>query len=144
MTAPNIPFQPIRSALYSAAELLQGFDRGEPQSFAHTKDFDIYRTFVMGGGANSDDLLTTMLQSLHDNSITQALRSRLHETRCVATMGGHDVARNDPSFERMALLSRELSHRGYIVASGGGPGAMKPRTLGHSSPKPRIQSSLER
>lgn len=126
----QLPFQPIRSALYTREELFEGFDRNSPASFGSTRDFSIYRAFISAGGANSGDYLTTLMQSLHDNSITQALRAFLEKKKCVATMGGHDMARTDAAYVQMAELARALTRAGFLVASGGGPGAMEATHLG--------------
>jgi predicted Rossmann-fold nucleotide-binding protein len=126
----NLPFQPIRGTLYKPSELLAGYDLGRADSYAEMVDFLIYRDFIARGGTASGDYFTCMLQSLHDNSMTQGLRLLLSKKKCVATMGGHDLPRNDPSYKQIADLSRILSQAGYLMASGGGPGAMEATHLG--------------
>ncbi len=130
MSQFSLEFQPIRSSLYTGNELLSGFDPNTSGSFAEMRDFLIYRDYIRKGGADSGDFLSTMLQSLHDTSITNARRAYLESQKCVAMMGGHDMARNDPAFAQIALLSRELTRHGFLVASGGGPGAMEASHLG--------------
>jgi predicted Rossmann-fold nucleotide-binding protein len=130
MAGFNLPFQPIRATLYNPSELLAGYDLGRPESFAETTDFLIYRDFIAKGGASSGDYLVNMLQSLHDNSMTQGLRLLLSDKKCVATMGGHDMSRNEPAYKQIADLSRILSQAGYLMASGGGPGAMEATHVG--------------
>jgi predicted Rossmann-fold nucleotide-binding protein len=130
MVGLNLPFQPIRPSLYKPSELLSGYDVSRPESFAETTDFLIYGNFIANGGVASGDYLTTMLQSLHDNSMTQGLRLLLSGKKCVATMGGHDMSRDDPAYKQIADLSRRLCQAGYIMASGGGPGAMEATHVG--------------
>jgi predicted Rossmann-fold nucleotide-binding protein len=130
MVGLNLPFQPIRANLYKSSELLSGYHGNRPESFAETADFLIYRNFIANGGAASGDYLTTMLQSLHDNSMTQGLRLFLLGQKCVATMGGHDMSRDDPAYKQIGDLSRKLCQAGYLMASGGGPGAMEATHLG--------------
>ena len=126
----QLPFQPIRSTLYTPDELFAGFDLNDPRTFSVTPDFLIYQSFVAGGGSNAGDYLTTLMQSLHDNSITQALRSALATKKRVATMGGHDMARTDAAYRQIAELARALTRAGFMVVSGGGPGAMEATHLG--------------
>jgi predicted Rossmann-fold nucleotide-binding protein len=130
MIGLNLPFQPIRAGLYKPSELLAGYDVDRPESFAETTDFLIYRNFIANGGASSGDYLTSLLQSLHDNSMTQGLRLFLSGKKCVAAMGGHDLARDEAAYQQVADLSRKLSQAGYLMASGGGPGAMEATHLG--------------
>lgn len=130
MTGFQLPFQPLRSALYSPDELLSGFDPLRPESFADTRDFQIYRNFVAEGEATTDNYLVSMMQSLHDNSITQALRGLLAGKRCVAIMGGHRLHRDEPLYGQIAVLARAFTRSGLLVASGGGPGAMEATHLG--------------
>ena len=47
MTA--LPFQPIRSGLYSPEELLQGFEDSNPSSLESTPDLRTYQLFVTEG-----------------------------------------------------------------------------------------------
>ena len=43
----------------------------------------------------------------------------------VAVMGGHGLERYDPEFARVARISRTLTRLGFLMVSGGGPGAME-------------------
>jgi predicted Rossmann-fold nucleotide-binding protein len=153
------PFNPHRRALYDHRELLAGFDAADPASFARTPDFEIYRHYLMTGGAEADDYFITMMQSLHDHAITQNIRRLLagpgrsaplgsvedsaaairiageasvDDKRCAAIMGGHKMSRSQPEYRRVAMLSRALTRAGFLVASGGGPGAMESTHLGAS------------
>lgn len=130
MPGLQLPYQPLRTGLYSPDELMSGFDPLRPESFAQTLDFKIYHSFVAEGGVASENYFASMMQALHDNSITQALRVLLAEKRCVAIMGGHKLQRSEPLYEQIAVLSRELTRTGLLVASGGGPGAMEATHLG--------------
>ncbi|WP_458098032.1 endonuclease/exonuclease/phosphatase family protein [Roseomonas sp. WA12] len=131
MSLADTPFTPFRGSLYTAEELSAGFDPARPASFAETLDFRTYRHFVMQGGAAPQDSLASMLQALHDNSISQALVAHLRgEQRVVAIMGGHKLPRDSAAYRRIALLSHALSRRGFLLASGGGPGAMEATHLG--------------
>jgi len=126
----QLPYQPMRPGLYTPDELLSGFDPLDPESFAETRDFQIFQSFVTDGRAATENFFAGMMQSLHDNSITQALRVLLAGRRCVAIMGAHQLHRDDPLYEQIAVLSRDFTRTGLLVASGGGPGAMEATHLG--------------
>lgn len=130
MPGLQLPYQPMRAVLYSPDELLSGFDPHRPESFADTRDFQIYSHFVREGGAEPGNYFMGLMQSLHDNAVTNALRDLLHGKQCVAIMGGHKLLRTDPLYETIAALSRGFTRHGFLVASGGGPGAMEASHLG--------------
>ena len=133
MQDTNLPFQPIRNSLYSSAELLAGFSFGEPRSLAETPDFQCYRYFVMNGRAVSQSPYASMMQALHDNSILRAMWKFLQATPrpVAAIMGGaSSVVRGDANFVNTARIAAKLSEAGFLVASGGGPGAMEATHLG--------------
>jgi predicted Rossmann-fold nucleotide-binding protein len=143
----QLPYQPLRAGLYSPDELLSGFDPLEPESFARTRDFQIYLSYVREGGAATENYFASMMQSLHDNSITQALRVLLAGKRCVAIMGGHKLQRDEPLYEQVASLSRAFTRSGLLVASGGGPGAMEATHLGAAlanSPDEALAAAIAR
>lgn len=48
----------------------------------------------------------------------------------MAIMGGHGLERRSDIYARIAHLSRQLTRKGYLMASGGGPGAMEATHLG--------------
>ena len=145
MQSFNLPFQPIRGTLYSERELFEGFDAADPSSFQRTRDFRIYRQFIKAGGASSPDGFATMMQSLHDNSITQALRAFLSGQRCVGIMGGHLVPRDADPYSRVARLARLFTRSSLMVATGGGPGVMEAAHLGarlRSAPDAALDAAL--
>ncbi|HYU35666.1 MAG TPA: hypothetical protein VEW48_26215 [Thermoanaerobaculia bacterium] len=147
MRGLQIPYQPLRTGLYTPDELLSGFDPLQPESFAQTRDFQIFRSYVMEGRAATENFFASMMQSLHDNSITQALGALLAGKRCVAIMGAHQLLRNEPLYEQIAVLSRDFTRSGLLVASGGGPGAMEATHLGAalaSSPDEALPAALAR
>lgn len=133
MDDANLPFQPIRGSLYSSAELLAGFRFDDPRSLADTPDFQSYRYFVKQGRAVSRSPYASMMQALHDNSILRAMWQFLDSTTrpVVAIMGGaSSVVRGDANFANTARIASKLSNAGFLVASGGGPGAMEATHLG--------------
>jgi predicted Rossmann-fold nucleotide-binding protein len=45
-------------------------------------------------------------------------------------MGGHALLRTDPMYKKVVLLSKRLTEEGFIMLSGGGPGAMEATHVG--------------
>lgn len=132
MAILEVPFQPLRSSLYTSMELLSGFAADRPASFADTVDFQSYRYFTANGGACPTDAYAGMMQALHDHSITRAITVFLHllDAPTVAIMGGHDEIRGSANYSAVVDIARALTRCGCLVASGGGPGAMEATHLG--------------
>lgn len=127
----KLPFQPIRFDLYSSAELAYGFDAGNPDSIAATMDFLTYQYFVKEGRQAPLDAYAGMMESLHDNAIFQAMFDFLADKpKKAAIMGGHDEERGTRVYRDVARLAKRLSEEGFLMASGGGPGAMEATHLG--------------
>src|SRR5436305_8622702 len=117
------PFHPIRESLYSPDELVAGFDPERPASYAETRDFRIYRQYVAAGRSAPSDYFMGMMQSLHDNAITLATHEYLESSsaKAVGIMGGHDLRRDDPAYQKVARLAYRLAGQGFTLLSGGGP-----------------------
>jgi predicted Rossmann-fold nucleotide-binding protein len=130
MSLADLPFQPIRGGLYTPEELFAGFDPESPAGYTTMRDFEVYRYFVRHGRATPTDPLTSLMEALHDNAVNQALVAFLQTRRVVAIMGGHQVRRDSPAYADVAGLSRHLARHGFLMASGGGPGAMEATHLG--------------
>lgn len=127
----NIPYDPYRDGLYSCSELLDGYERG---GYVATRDFQIFAHFdrarKSAGGVPIEESLA---QRVHDHAIDDALYEfvgRFGGERIVGIMGGHGTSRTDEDFRKVVVLCRELTRRGYLVASGGGPGIMEAGNLG--------------
>jgi hypothetical protein len=131
MRFEDLPFKPIRGSLYDSRELLEGFDPSRPQSLVQVPDFQTYRYFVMKGRAAPADAVAGMMEALHDNSILEAMLEFLRQhPKTAAIMGAHDEPRGSPTYRQVVAISRKLSAKGYLMASGGGPGAMEATHLG--------------
>jgi predicted Rossmann-fold nucleotide-binding protein len=130
---PELPFDPYRTRLYQLEELMAGFRPGRPGSFqTDTRDSAIYRHFTrLRLQSGPPPVLETLAQRLHDHSIDNALHELLTAyPRVVAIMGGHAVTRGQPEYRTVAQLGRALARAGYLVVTGGGPGAMEAANLG--------------
>jgi predicted Rossmann-fold nucleotide-binding protein len=127
----GLPYEPWRTGLYTPDELFGGFDPSDPCTYCDTLDARVYRHFRAMGGADEAPMLEAFAQRLHDHGITEALEDllRAHD-RVVAFMGGHGMSRADAVYLEVARMAGELARRGFVVATGGGPGAMEAANLG--------------
>lgn len=114
-----------RSRLYTAEELFRGFDPGLPDSHLQTLDHIVYREYVESGGEFAESIKVTLARRLHDHSITEALSEKLAGRKIVAIMGGHGLERRNPVYFTVARIARLLTQAGFLLVSGGGPGAME-------------------
>jgi predicted Rossmann-fold nucleotide-binding protein len=129
---PGLPFDPYRGRLYHPDELFAGLaDRG----YDATPDARAYE-WVQSTKADGD-IYASLLRSIHDDAISDALDELLLGARVVGVMGGHATARGSDAYAGAARLGRALARSGFTVATGGGPGAMEAANLGaYSAPHP--------
>ncbi|MBX3269021.1 MAG: hypothetical protein KF729_02100 [Sandaracinaceae bacterium] len=126
-----LPYEPWRARLYAVEELFDAFDPREPCTYCDCVDARIYRHFRESGGADEPSLLEALARRLHDHGISEALEALLGaEARVVAFMGGHSMLRSEPRYREVARLAGRLAARGFVIATGGGPGAMEAANLG--------------
>ena len=126
------PFSCFLPKLYDAATLYAGFDPACEESFNECYDTRVYRHYV-GKGKISSDISEMLARALHDHSMSDALQAmlaRYDERRVVAVMGGHAVLRTDDNCIKIARISKRLTELGFLMVSGGGPGAMEATHLG--------------
>lgn len=122
---PSAPVRPYRGTLYTAAELYDGLaERG----YAQTTDARAYAW--LQDATVRHDAYVTLLRAIHDDAMTDALVEAVSERRVVGVMGGHALARGTAEFADAARLGFRLAQAGYVVATGGGPGAMEAANLG--------------
>ena len=129
---PNLAYNPFRPKLYDPMELMEGYIRGNHDSFQNNSlDAAIYKTFKE---SNPADVISSMTQRLHDHAIDDALEELLslgdRKLKVVGIMGGHSMKRNDQNYAKIAHLGYRLTQAGFFVATGGGPGAMEAGNLG--------------
>ena len=147
----GLPFDPYRANLYTPAELFDGFDAVDPCSYCRTPDAHIYDYWSSTGGAQADSVVHALARRLHDHSVSQALSDFLgvddRAGHAVAVMGGHDLLRAAAGpYAEIARLSRTLTRDGFLMVSGGGPGAMEATHLGAwlaAAPDDRLDAALE-
>ncbi|GGS01529.1 hypothetical protein GCM10010269_45540 [Streptomyces humidus] len=121
---PGLAFDPYRGCVYSPDELFASLDEG----YEATPDA---RTYAWFQRTKADgDIFGSMLRSIHDEAVSDALDELLVGARVVGVMGGHAMARGTEEYAGAARLGRELARAGLTVATGGGPGAMEAANLG--------------
>ncbi|MCX4696487.1 LOG family protein [Streptomyces sp. NBC_01408] len=120
-----------RTTLYTADELLKGFRPDEELGFTETHDFSVYRRFVRDGETAPFSTEVRLQQAAHDAGISGALAEYLSTAPpLVGVMGGHKLTRKEPAYLLVARLARHLTRKNFLIATGGGPGAMEAAHLG--------------
>lgn len=151
---PGLKFEPFRGHIYSAIDLLNTYQRNNPNTYRQTKDWECYEVAMdeQTKRKRTDlGVIDTVLFRLHDLHMDDALEEYLKPDpadrntwkKAVAIMGGHDMARlelvrdpagnpagGDSPYMQVTLLGWKLAKAGYTVVTGGGPGAMEAGNLG--------------
>lgn len=124
---PDVPLDAYRQGLYTPDELYGDRDeRGRSAPYARSLDARIYAWSQRPGGPPED----AVARALHDTAIEDALDRSIAGQRLVGVMGGHALARGEDGYLAAAELGRALARAGFVVATGGGPGAMEAANLG--------------
>jgi predicted Rossmann-fold nucleotide-binding protein len=120
--------------LYNSDDLLRGYDRDDPMAFAKSWDFQTYATYIVDGAATPRSLDIRLKQAGHDARIAEALKeflTRETKPKLVGIMGGHGLSRSTAgAYAAVARLARHLTQAGYLIVTGGGPGAMEAGHVG--------------
>lgn len=128
----ELPYTVFRDSLYTHSDLFDVFDPADSTSFDSCYDTRVYRHMVETG-KQPTSLSEAMSRSIHDTKMHNALREFLSgydSTHVVGIMGGHATLRTDPAYRQTVMIAKELTERGYLIISGGGPGAMEASHLG--------------
>lgn len=108
----GLPFKPYRAFMY-------------PQEELREVDALAYKYFC-----ERNDISSLMNQTLHDYFIQDALFDYIEGKTVVVIMGGHGMKRQDRQYWEVVLMAWKLVQNGFVVATGGGPGAMEAANLG--------------
>lgn len=128
----TVPYDISRDSLYTAAELYEGFDPGQPEPARDYFDKRVYRHFLALGKLPTD-VKEAVARTLHDQGIRIALADFIkarNYLQLVGVMGGHALLRTDAMYRQVVFLSKRLTELGFCMLSGGGPGAMEATHLG--------------
>ena len=126
------PFDVTRKTLYCSAELYEGYCPDDESSYNSCFDYKVYQHY-RSLGQHARNVKELLARTLHDHCIHAALARFFKEydhRRCVGVMGGHALLRTDKMFREIARLSKRLTQAGFVMLSGGGPGAMEATHLG--------------
>lgn len=138
---PGRPYNAFRHKLYDVDELFDTYDPADKESYRSCMDWLTYKGYIVPGSKPVEyvkaDAEEVLARRLHDHFIEEELDKFLSGFSpkaggkgVVAIMGGHDRKRSDPVFKQVAMLARQLTLEGYLVASGGGPGLMEASNMG--------------
>ena len=122
----------FRSRLYTGDDLYEGYDPENEDTFESCFDSRVFADYKEKG-QQCGDVRETLGRTLHDRAMGDAMREFLRkfdERQVVAIMGGHALNRSDAGYRNVAYISKRLTERGKLMASGGGPGAMEATHLG--------------
>lgn len=127
----HLPFNPYRGSLYTWQELEDQI----PNDGTISKDLKIYEYFRRT--RYNPDITDALWQRIHDHAVDDAMRDLIqahddgtYSHRCIGIMGGHNVARHDPVFLKVARTARILAKAGFFIVTGGGPGIMEAANMG--------------
>jgi len=128
----DAPFEIYPNKLYTKETLYNDYDFRKPGGYDQTYDKLVYDHYIKSG-KQATSIRETLTRRLHDHSITDAMEDFLEGFKpksVVAIMGGHNISRKDATYRKVAEIARELTEKGYLMVSGGGPGAMEATHLG--------------
>ena len=128
----KVPYDVTRPSLYSLKDLYAGYIQGDDTSFTQCYDTRVYQHFL-ATGKTPDNANESLARAIHDQKMHAALDEffRRHDRMlCLGLMGGHALLRTDEMYARITRLSKRLTEQGFIMLSGGGPGAMEAPHLG--------------
>lgn len=117
-----VPYEIGRKTLYTAEDLYG----------VNNYDSSVYEYYLQKGKqARSPKEL--MARSLHDYCIRKALEDFMDGRdllRCIGVMGGHSLMRTDDQYHQIVRVCKRLTEEGFLMITGGGPGAMEATHLG--------------
>ncbi len=129
----NVPFKMYTSKLYTSKTIYKGYKLDDPSSYQSTYDKKVYDHYITHGGAEPHTIYQSLARRIHDHSITDALTDftrKFDPKKMVAIMGGHGLKRGSKDYKSVCLIAKELTEKGYLLLSGGGPGAMEATHVG--------------
>lgn len=109
----DVPFKAFRGFMYRQEELAKD-------------DAAIYQWYLQHG----KELQPLFAMTTHDYSIKDALYDYLEGKTVVSIMGGHGMSRSSDIYCNVTKLAWRLAREGFLMVTGGGPGAMEAANMG--------------
>lgn len=128
----DVPFDVLRKELYKPEDLFDVFDPQDASSFDRCYDTRVYHHQISKGKQPTSQR-EACARAIHDTCIWNAMRTFLEQynpRQVVGIMGGHAMLRTDDSYRQTVVISKHLTEAGFLIISGGGPGAMEASHLG--------------
>lgn len=117
-----VPYEIGRKTLYTADDLY-----GPDQYDARVYDCYLHK------GKHASSPKELMARSMHDYCIRKALEDFMdsrNPMKSVGVMGGHGLQRTEEQYRHIVSISKRLTEEGFLMITGGGPGAMEATHLG--------------
>ena len=127
-----VPYELVHTALYDGAALYDGFNPEQSEAEQDYYDHRVYQYYIATGKFPSTNE-EAMARTLHDHAMKHQLAifaKAHHYLKNVGVMGGHGLLRTDAMYRQIVFLSKQLTEQGFLMVSGGGPGAMEATHLG--------------
>lgn len=128
----DVPYHVAPKRLYNGYDLFDVFDSDEPETFESCYDTKVYKHLVKTGKQASSPN-ENICRAIHDTCISNLMQEFLsgyEQRQVVGIMGGHAMKRTDEAYKQTVMISKKLTELGFLVLSGGGPGAMEASHLG--------------
>ena len=142
------PYKLYPNTLYDRHQMFDQYELGKPESYQKTYDKIVYDHFTQTNFLK-ENIRESLSRTLHDHSIADAMNDFLHqfdERKVVGIMGGHSLHRTNKKYKKVAHIARNLTKKGYLMISGGGPGAMEATHLGAwfaDKPKEELDKAIK-
>lgn len=128
----DVPYDVLRNELYTPQELFEVFDANDPTSFDRCYDTRVYKHEIEKGKQPTSRREASG-RAIHDTCIWNSMRAFLDQyepRQVVGIMGGHAMLRTDAAYRKTVIIAKHLTEAGFLILSGGGPGAMEASHLG--------------
>lgn len=128
----SVPYNVSRTELYSSGELFDKFTTEDESSADRCYDTVVYK-HSLKTGKYTHLPFEMAARNMHDLGVRLAMEdflSQYKERQVVGIMGGHSLPRTSAIYRQALDVSKKLTEQGYLMISGGGPGAMEATHLG--------------